>query len=95
MAVLADRPERCSINSILQHNGSTTKRWRYTGSIDQDKFPLCSTCFKNRITNIDTYVYNICHTCCDWNYHATNQHIRQPPPDNYPKCQHQDSPEPQ
>ena len=94
MAVLADRPERCSINSILQHNGSTTKRWRYAGSINQDKFPSCPTCFKKRITNINTYVYNRCHNCCDWNYNATNLHIRQPPPDNYPTCQHQNSPEP-
>ena len=75
MAVLADRPERCSINSILQHNGSTTKRWRYAGSINQDKFPSCPTCFKKRITNINTYVYNRCHNCCDWNYNATNMHM--------------------
>ena len=26
MAVLADRPERCAITSILGHNGLTTKR---------------------------------------------------------------------
>ena len=29
IAVLSDGPERSSMTHILQHNGTTTKRWRY------------------------------------------------------------------
>ena len=82
MAVLADRPERCAITSILGHNGLTTKRWRYVGIIDQDNLPSCHKFFNNRINNICSYVYVTCHQCCDWNYNANNQRIRQPLQEN-------------
>ena len=82
MAVLADRPERCAITSILGHNGLTTKRWRYAGSINQIYFPSCHKFFKTRINNIDLYVYVTCHQCCDWNYNVKNKHIRQPMQEN-------------
>ena len=81
ITVLADRPERCAINYILHHNGLTTKRWRYAGSIDQDNFPSCHKCFINRINNIDSYVYVTCQQCCDWNYNSTSRRIRQLPPE--------------
>ena len=84
IAVLADRPERCGITSILGNNELTTKRWRYTGNINQNHFPSCHQCFKSRINNIDSYVYVTCHQCCDWNYNAKNQHICQPYPYKYP-----------
>ena len=67
IAVLADRPERYAITSILGHNGLTTKLWRYSGNIDQDHFPSCHKCFSKLINNIGSYVYVTCHQCCDWN----------------------------
>ena len=87
MALLADRPERFAINYILGHDGLTTKRWRYVGSINQIYFPSCHKCFKNLTNNIDLYVYVTRHQCCNWNYNAKNQHISQLPPDKYPTCQ--------
>ena len=45
MAVLADRPERCSMNYILQHNETTTKRWRYAGFIHAQFFLSCAQSF--------------------------------------------------
>ena len=54
--VLADRPERCAITSILGHNGLTTKRWRYAENIDQDHFPYRHKCFNKRINNSNSYV---------------------------------------
>ena len=53
IAVLADRPERCAITSILGHNGLTTKRWRHAGSINQNHLPSFHKCFSKLINNID------------------------------------------
>ena len=94
MAVLADRPERSSMNYILQHNGTTTKRWRYAGNISIEHLPSCSRCFKGRINNMQSYKYIECQHCCDWNYNVDNQHIRQPLPEHYPTQQHTASPDP-
>ena len=94
MAVLADRPERSSMNYILQHNGTTTKRWRYAGNISIEHLPSCSRCFKGRINNMQSYKYIGCQHCCDWNYNVDNQYIRQPLPEHYPTQQHTASPDP-
>ena len=94
MAVLADRPERCSMNYILQHNGTTTKRWMYAGFIDAQYFPSCAQCFLRRIKNVQSYKFTTCQHCCDWNYEIDNQHIRQPLPEHYPTQQHPESPDP-
>ena len=84
MAVLADRPERCSMNYILQHNGLTTKRWRHAAVISQKYLPSCRTYFTRRINNIQSCQYLRCQHCCDWNYNADNQHNHQPLPEHYP-----------
>ena len=76
MAVLANRPQRCSMNYILQHNGTTTKRWMYAGFIDAQYFPSCAQCFLRRIKNIQSYKLTTYQHCCDLNYEIDNQHIR-------------------
>ena len=46
LAVLADRPERCAMNYILSHTGTTTKRWGYAAYLNKKYIPSCSLCFK-------------------------------------------------
>ena len=41
-----------------------------------------------------SYVYKRCSQCCDWNYQAINNHLCQTIPENYPTCQHKNSPQP-
>ena len=49
LAVLADRPERCAMNSLLQHNGTNTKRWRYSAYIKYHYLPSCLKCFAHNL----------------------------------------------
>ena len=88
LAVLADRPERCSMNFILGHNGTTTKRWGYAAYLNTKYMPSCSLCFKHRLQNIDTTARLTCYHCCDWNYSTNCRHIKHPLPDWYPTKQH-------
>ena len=94
IAVLSDRPERSSMTHILQHNGTTIKRWRYAAYVKLQKLPSCEYCFFKRLTSMTSYVYTKCRYCCDWNYLAKNTHLCQPLPTDYPKLQHKNSPRP-
>lgn len=94
LAVLADRPERCSMNFILGHTGTTTKRWGYAAYLNTKYMPSCSLCFKHRLQNINTTARLTCYHCCDWNYSTNCRHIKHPLPDGYPTKQHDLSPTP-
>lgn len=94
IAILSDRPERSSVTYILQHNGITTRRWRYAAYINLQKLPSCEYCFFQRLNSMTSYVYTKCRHCCDWNYQATNNHLCQPLPTDYPNHQHKNSPRP-
>ncbi len=49
LTIIADRPERSSINCILSHAGNSTTRWRYSAFIDPDRLRSCRTCFTRRL----------------------------------------------
>ena len=93
----ADRPERNSLTHILAHNGYTTKRWKYSAYINQEKLPSCKHCLQKRLANIWNSVMDIhidrCPSCCNWNY-SNNFILYYPLPEKYPKTQHPTSPTP-
>ena len=43
LTIIADRPERSSINCILSHAGNSTTRWRYSALIDPNRLRSCPT----------------------------------------------------
>ena len=95
LAISADRPERSSLNCMLGHNGLSSRRWRFSAYINQNKLKSCIVCIKRRLQSINTaFDYNnkVCHLCCDWNYNHPS--MKQIKPDNYPSNQHPDSPAP-
>ena len=98
LAISADRPERSTMNHILNHAGLSTRRWRYSAYINQEKFPACKTCTLLRITRIKNRsfkaVQDRCRYCCNWNYMSKCRHIFTPTSDHYPKTQHRLSPSP-
>ena len=53
LCLSADRPERSSINCILSHQGSSTKRWMYSELIPRKKLPSCTSCFETRWKKLD------------------------------------------
>ena len=103
LAVLADRPERCSMNSLLQHNGVNTKRWRYSAYIDYQYLPSCLKCFVQNLSYMKKIqssckiskpmVEKKCLFCNDYNYSKKGSStLPQPPPDNYPTHEAPNSP---
>ena len=48
----ADRPERSELLHILGHNGTTTRRWRFSAYINQEKLPSCKICLTTRLDDI-------------------------------------------
>ena len=99
LCVSADRPERSSINSILSHQGSSTKRWMYSELIPRNKLPSCSKCFHIRTQNIlknkdERKKSSICQKCCDWDMNSDKTTSHFSPPENYPSKKHPESPMP-
>ena len=97
LCVSADRPERSSLNSILSHNGSSTKRWMYSELIPRPKLPSCSRCFSIRCCRLDSEIElasdsRVCKRCCDWNMDNQNNCAKFFPPTNYPGKKHPESP---
>ena len=94
----ADRPERCSINCIISHNGSSTTRWLYSALIDCNKLRSCPRCLKRRLKSINdcdtvsTRTHS-CNYCADWDYNNINT-LQYPVPKCYPCKAHLDSPKP-
>ena len=99
----ADRPERNSLNHILGHAGTTTKRWKYTAYVNQHTLPSCHECFvkrlrafgnsstanKDRSNNVDR-----CRKCSNWNFLSKSRTIQSFLTDKYPRIQQPDSPIP-
>ena len=48
-SVSADRPERSELTKISSHAGNYTKRWMYTASVNQKRFPSCDNCFRSHL----------------------------------------------
>ena len=99
LCISADRPERSSLNAILSHNGSSTKRWMYSELIPRNKLPSCFKCFHTRILNIlpnkdERKKSSICKKCCDWGMNFDNPTSHFLPPTNYPTKKHPESPIP-
>ena len=96
LAISADRPERSSLNSMLGHNGSNTRRWRYSAYVNPLITKACISCMVQRIhalsSNANISINNACTSCCDWNF---DHHLMSfPKPKEYPKVQHKNSPPP-
>ena len=95
VAISADRPERSALNSMLGHNGISSRRWRYSAYINQKKLKSCKICLKQRFLKINVASADhphLCRMCYDWNFNHPSMH--EPKPENYPKTQHPDSPVP-
>ena len=69
LVMSADRPERNSLTHILAHNGNTTRRWKYTAYINQEKLPSCKICLQKRLSDNWNSVSEInidsCRSCCN------------------------------
>ena len=99
LCVSADRPERSSLNCILSHNGSSTKRWMYSELIQRNKLPSCMKCCRSRAQRLlQSHVIlkksSICKRCCDWEMSYDNHTSYFLPPTNYPSKKHPESPPP-
>ena len=100
LCISADRPERSTLNSILSHNGTSTKRWMYSELTPRNKLPSCMKCFKHRCKNISSPNTlsqgnrNSCKRCCDWNMSDKKRTSYFLPPTHYPATKHHNSPPP-
>ena len=99
LVISADRPERSSMNRILNHNGNSTKRWLFSERISRKNLPSCKLCFVSRykILNEESYSTSImrkCNRCCDWVMSSDKKASMFLPPEYYPKKKHNDSPLP-
>ena len=95
LAISADRPERSSLNCMLGHNGISSRRWRYSAYINQQKLKSCVICFKRRLQKLNVaYEHNnfVCRHCFDWDYN--HPLMKEPKPENYPSNEHPNSPQP-
>lgn len=98
LVVLADRPERCSLNETLSYTGNATRRWMYSSLIPATKLVSCQRCFQTRIDNyfeldqISRYSTKPCGRCCDFDYHTESKSAEFKPPHHYPQTKHKDSP---
>ena len=75
MAMLVDRPERCTINNFLSHAGLSTKQWGYAAYLDQNKIPSCDAFSLKYLQALSTCPISTCRQCGDWNYNATSSYI--------------------
>ena len=92
MAICADRPERSLMNKMLNHNGVSTSRWKYSCLIkDPNKLKSCKRCINNGAKKIFNHLKGhpesikniLCNKCSNWNFN--HKQMRTNPPDNYPK----------
>ena len=99
LAISADRPERGALNSMLGHNGISSRRWRYSAYITPKVLKSCLHCMSERITALRSENYsedynnqNQCRHCSDWNFE--NPIMKADRPIDYPEEQHPESPPP-
>ena len=65
LAISADRPERSTLNHMLGHAGTNTRRWRYSAYVNQQTLPSCDRCLTTRIKDIRM---NPCKVCFNVTY---------------------------
>ena len=101
LVMSADRPERNALTHLLGHGGLTTRRWKYTAFINQEKLPSCKKCCSKRLSRYiilrNNNIYKktgVCQLCCDWNYQSQSHYMKIDIPDKYPRTQHPTSPIP-
>ena len=98
LAVLADRPERCTLNATLSFSGNSTRRWLYSSLVNPHKLASCKSCYQARIRkyfNLGASVSKrkaTCSKCCDFDYHTSSIAKLFHPPTNYPRSKHVKSP---
>ena len=99
MAICADRPERSSMNKMLNHNGSSSARWKYSCIINEpERLKSCNKCINIRarkvyscLKGLPNSINNIlCNDCCNWNF--KNKLMKTTPPEKYPTKKNKDSP---
>ena len=97
LAILADRPERCSLSGMLSFTGNATRRWLYSSLVTPNKLASCQTCVSRRlkryfsIANPTIAVTKTCGRCCDFEFLTTSPAAEFSPPSTYPKTKHVDS----
>ena len=80
---------------MLSHNGISSRRWKYSAYINQNKLKSCVICLKKRLQRLNAaYQSNsfICRYCFDWDYNHPS--MKEPKPENHPSNEHPDSPQP-
>ena len=96
LAISADRPERSALNSMLGHNGITSRRWRYSAYINTQKTKSCLRCMLRRVDSLRNDKFTVIKTtqicCCDWDF--SNAQMRSVKPPDYPTREHPNSPSP-
>ena len=97
LAMSSDRPERCTLNSVLNYSGLSTRRWLYSSLTDPFKISSCKRCLSKRfqsmfITNSKRKRETSCGYCCDFDYDTKKNINTFPLPDKYPRMSHPNSP---
>ena len=101
LVMSADRPERNALTHILGHGGLTTRRWKFTAFINQEKFPSCKLCCNKRLNRYlrkerehSQSKISTCRWCCDWSFASRSRFVNMDKPEKYPRTQHPTSPNP-
>ena len=95
LAVLADRPERCTLNSTLSYSGKSTRRWLYSSLVPAKKISSCQQCYQNRLHNyfvLEKKNIRKCNRCSDFDYLTESKSADFCAPKNYPTVKHPKSP---
>ena len=98
LVVLADHPERCTLNSTLSFAGNSTCRWLYSSLVTPQKLASCKKCFDSRINQYLLYDISYitsdkqCGRCCDFSILESSKRTEFLPTSNYPSSKHIKSP---
>lgn len=93
LVMLADRPERSTLNDIASHSSNSTKRWMFSNGSNPHKLASCVQCFKKRVSvmfkNINTSQHIVqCNKCSDFDFEKIIDSNAFEPPNNYPQKGH-------
>ena len=89
LVLLADRPERCTLNDIASHSSNSTKRWMFSNGSNPHKMASCVQCFKKRVTGMFKNINSShpivqCNKCSDFDFSNLTASNAFKPPHNYP-----------
>ena len=104
LVIATDRPERCTMNCVLYHNGNSTMRCLYAALIDPSKLRSCPRCLRKRLNSLINDSISILHqsisndqnrctNCADWDYNRGSV-LRIECPYSYPCQEHNKRPPP-